>query len=62
MTQDGEAKNHLALLSQLGKRVSIRGGMQVELCGLSQERAVVKIEGKICMIDISRLTKVSRPL
>jgi hypothetical protein len=59
MAQDEEAKTFLALLSQLGKPVSIDGGMQVELCGLGQEKAVVKIQGKIC---IRRLTEVLRPL
>lgn len=62
MTRDEEAKDFLALLSQLGEQVSIHGAMQVELCGLGQEKTVVKIQGKIYMIDIRRLTKVSRPI
>lgn len=41
----------LTLLSRLGQNVALKTGTQVELCGLSVRKAVVKYQAKIMMVE-----------
>lgn len=41
----------LTLLSRLGQNVALKTGTQVELCGLSVRKAVVKYRAKIMMVE-----------
>jgi hypothetical protein len=41
----------LTLLSRLGQNVALKTGTQVELCGLSVRKAVVRYQGKTMMVE-----------